>query len=363
MTQVMPKLKVNFPRPHTTPEVTVTLAEDPILTDRGCLSSKMSQRINKDAKLEPVQEEMAIYEWPDLPPIGQIKNAIARQRVSQGVSYILPVHKTKSSVENVYRTNLRVMFQEPYLNEDPRAYDDVKIKRILKHHFVPNTSSSAVVPKRRDLLADMKLNAESEKVRKLYSQSAPSTGLTGRHSEQMDDLRQRSSLYLPIKATIPPEAARLKAEADKIIKSVQDEQEKRFESAATPKVTITSPVRGHSRRGGERTDHYNNLLPHEGSMRRISNFRKARLRSMDSSVAFAITPEAKALSQEAGIFRKASMFSSYDALKSLQLDESREFPEDLLSPYVSYEKASAIWQWLHSGEVLNEFTHFLQVCS
>ena len=363
MATLAPKAVKSPPRLHTTSAHVVSPPDD--VTRGHHVSSRRSQRVGREVKLEPVEEEMQVYEWPDLPPIGHIKNAIARQRVSQGVSYILPVHKTKSSVENVYRTNLRVMFQEPYLHEDPRAYDEVKLNQSMKHHFVPNKASSPVVPKhqKREMGTDhYQLNAESEKVRQLYNQSAPSTGVTGRCSIQMDNLRQRSSLFLPIKAKIPPEAARLKAEAEKILRSVQDEQEQRFDSSDSnprPIDISTMPTAAHTRKSVT-GDILTQLQ--DGSRRRASSLRLHRL-STPNIVAFAMTPEEKEQSSELQMTKKASMFNSYDALKTIRWPDKRHVPEDLPMPYVSQEKASDIWQWLHRGEDLNEFTYFLQVCS
>ena len=50
-------------------------------------------------------------DFGDLPPIDQMKQAITRRTVSSGITYLLPCDKTKCSVENIYRNNLRLMFQ------------------------------------------------------------------------------------------------------------------------------------------------------------------------------------------------------------------------------------------------------------
>ena len=86
--------------------------------------------------LSPVQEEYELleYEWPDLPPLEQFREALARGRISKGVNYLLPVDKTKNSVEGVFRTDLRTMFKEPYL-ADGDGYSEDKIRRLSKFHF------------------------------------------------------------------------------------------------------------------------------------------------------------------------------------------------------------------------------------
>ena len=55
--------------------------------------------------------ELLEYEWPDLPPIPSMKDAVSRRRVSKGISYLLPVDKGRNSINNRFRTDLRAMFQ------------------------------------------------------------------------------------------------------------------------------------------------------------------------------------------------------------------------------------------------------------
>ena len=63
---------------------------------------------------EGEQIELLEYEWPDLPPIPSMKDAVSRRRVSQGISYLLPVDKGRNSINNRFRTDLRAMFQVRY---------------------------------------------------------------------------------------------------------------------------------------------------------------------------------------------------------------------------------------------------------
>ena len=55
--------------------------------------------------------ELLEYEWPDLPPLPTIKDAMTRSRVSHGISYLLPIDKGRNSINNKFRTDLRAMFQ------------------------------------------------------------------------------------------------------------------------------------------------------------------------------------------------------------------------------------------------------------
>nr|KAG5705105.1 hypothetical protein BaRGS_030822 [Batillaria attramentaria] len=155
------------------------------------------------AGLSDVTEEQDIelleYEWPDLPPLPTIKDAITRNRVSSGISYLLPVDKGRNSINNRFRTDLRAMFQEPYASDDLQ-YDDNRVKLSAKVHFLSNTGDTKWS---RHHLASIPvhLNADSEKMRRLYAHSAPTGGTAStRMGIDPHKLRTRSNLFLPLKA-------------------------------------------------------------------------------------------------------------------------------------------------------------------
>jgi hypothetical protein len=254
--------------------------------------------------------------------------------VSQGISYVLPVQKTKSSVEGVYQTNLRVMFQPPFLCDDPRSYNEAKLVDSLKYQFVSNRSSAPPQPQRQKL----RLNAESEKVRESYQRTTPSTG--GR-----TEVQQRSGIFLPIKAEVPPEAERLKKEVEQILKSVEaeadpgeEDEEGRKEQQQQQPEEQRRPVRV------SRVSRQESIEERRGEVSRGSRDEKER-------------------SAEGDVMKKASLFGSYEALKSATVPARYEVPEALIPPYMSEAKANDIWQWLHKGEAPTEFKQFLDVCS
>ena len=200
--------------------------ETPVSKPHSRVSSTSldSQRTRRSVEaLSPVQEEYELleYEWPDLPPLEQIREALARGRISKGVNYLLPVDKTKNSVEGVFRTDLRTMFKEPYL-ADGDGYSEEKIRRLSRFHFDTNTLPSVERPKTQHANSrDLPINAESDAIRQLYTHSAPTNGIVGRDATT-ESLRQRSSLNFPIKQRLPPEAIKLKQEAERILRSVQE---------------------------------------------------------------------------------------------------------------------------------------------
>lgn len=279
---------------------------------------------------EDYHVELLEYEWPDLPPIPHMKDAITRERVSRGISYILPIDKSQISINNRYRTDLRAMFQEPYASDKLR-FDENKLKLSAKIHFDTNTGDTKWTQK---LLKSVpvEINSESEKIRKLYARSAPAGG--SRRSEfNLDQMKTRSSLYLPMKTRAHPEAQKLRKEVEKIIQSVQEDDEDysddRFkendEEASTAKIAIARPSLAHH-------------------MARTS-----------------IMSSASSHSAKSRLKLTAENFNSYEQLQKTKPPRP-QIPELLKSRYLSAEKNQGIWEWLHHGEEMTEFEFFLSVC-
>ncbi|XP_012943599.1 uncharacterized protein LOC106013154 [Aplysia californica] len=186
---------------------------------------------------EADQIELLEYEWPDLPPIPSMKDAVSRRRVSQGISYLLPVDKGRNSINNRFRTDLRAMFQEPYASDDLQ-YDDNRVQLSAKVHFLSNTADTKWT---RELLTSIPtlLNADCEGARKLYVHSAPAGGASSRRMGiDPSKLRKRSNLFLPVKATkaqVSPEIVRLREEAAEIIKQGLAYNEDGYDNGAKDK--------------------------------------------------------------------------------------------------------------------------------
>ncbi len=151
-------------------------------------------------------------EFPPLPPVIDLKRAICRRKVGEGISYVLPVDKTKNSVENVFRTDLRVMFRDPYRSDAPRLYEE-RLRSLARHHFEPNRAGTEYDWKAKIVC---RLNVDSERARRNFAKSAPAT--CGRRSLVSE--KPRSVLFSPVAAFVQPEVRKLKQEADEIVKSV-----------------------------------------------------------------------------------------------------------------------------------------------
>ena len=281
---------------------------------------------------EEYHVELLEYEWPDLPPIPDMKDAITRNKVSRGISYLLPVDKGKNSINNRYRTDLRAMFQEPYSNDNPLGFDEGKVKLCAKVHF--DTNSSDTKWSRRHLSAiPLSLNSESENIRRLYARSAPAGGSRGA-GFNVEKMKTRSSLYLPMKTKAHPEALKLRKEVEQIIKSVQedgDDDDDYYKEKTEEEVTENSNL------GGSKH------LKYRESMGNISV----------CSSHYAFKPGRLKLT--------ADKFSSYDQLRTAKPPKPT-IPDVFKSRFLSPVKNQEIWEWLHYGEEMTEFEYFLSVC-
>ncbi|RUS90961.1 hypothetical protein EGW08_001265 [Elysia chlorotica] len=264
--------------------------------------------------------ELLEYEWPDLPPIPSMKDAVSRSRVSRGISYLLPVDKGRNSINNRFRTDLRAMFQEPYASDDLQ-YDDNRVKLSAKVHFLSNSADTRWTPQLLRTIPTQ-LNADSDAVRKLYVHSAPSGG-RGRVGIDPGKLRKRSNLYLPVKASkaqVSPEIVKLREEAAAIIK-----QGLSYDEDMNPEST--------------------------------SNQRRATL-----TVTKTLAPSGT----QPGFFpsnvrAQQHSFSTYDELRSAQAPRP-VIPKEIESPFLTADLNQSIWEWLHYGESMSEFDYFLSVC-
>ncbi len=312
-------------------------------------ASTLQSRNNSDHNNDILE-----YEWPDLPPIAQIKDAVTRNRICTGMAYILPVDKGKNSVENVFRTDLRYMFREPYRNS-LITYNDARVKASTQHHFIPNSPSVKYLQSPDDY-TKYTLNSDSEKVRRHYSHSAPPKGITGKNTTpHSEELKTRSTLTIPIKTKLPPEALRMKEEAEKILQSVEENAEAEYDASKEAQTLHTSSQFGNINTSPGKKDNTKRVQFLKGLVTHSSDRKQANIYVDHSSG----TDRANKYI----VNRKAGRFTSYEDLKDTQLPKKPPMPNTLRSPYLTAEKNADIWEWLTKEEVVTEFNHFMNVCS
>lgn len=261
-------------------------------------------------------EQPEEYEWPDLPPIGQMKDAIVRSHVSQGMTYILPVDKASTQ----YRTDLRYMFQTPYRGQHRQE----KALQGSSQHFSTNTPDQPYQVDHDDYRT-YQLNAESDRVRARYMISAPPRGIVGKQTTpNSEELRKRSTLCVPVKVTLPPDAQRMRQEAQRIFHTIIDKPEDGVSDNPQEGSTDVAPVQAQTKPDKDNAS----------KDKEIERYRK-----------------------------RASDFSSYEELKNTPHPNKPIFPEELKSRYLSEEKNQEIWAWLTRDAVINDFNYFLNICS
>lgn len=295
-------------------------------TSPAVVTRKRTQQ-KQDESSPEYHVELLEYEWPDLPPIPHMKDAITRQKVSKGISYLLPIDKAKNSIDNKYRTDLRAMFVEPYATDDFQ-YDDSRVKLSAHVHFDTNAVDTKWS---KSLLKNIpvEINSDSDKFRKMYARSAP-TGRSRTMGLDTDNVKTRSSLYLPMKTVHHPEAMELRKEVEEMIKSVYSENGEADEKADTE-----------SYHRGRRFS----LFPRKSSVR--------TRRDTGTESLLSTKPHRLKLTAE--------KFDSYDQLK-IARPPKPTIPETFCNKFISKERAQEIWEWLHHGEEMSEFEYFLSVC-
>lgn len=333
-----PELRLARPQTHHGYVSAVAQRREPSIRSAsasGFLSSGSATRRSEQTSAqsgEP-QIELLEYEWPDLPPIVDMKDAVCRKRVSQGINYLLPVDKGKNSIDSKFRTDLRAMFQEPYATEGA-AYDDNRVSQSAKIHFKTNEVDTRWTARHLRNIP-VRLNSDSEKARKLYAQSAPVGGRTNAWNDS-EKLKTRSSLFLPIKARAHPEAQKLRREVENIIKSVQEDNDE-YDGDAE-EGTSTSP-------------RYEKSEKSESPYKRksIIGFRACDVEIIEE------TPDPKEKKFT------AEDFNTYEELK-VSKPPKLLIPAQFQSEFLTLEKNQTIWDWLHYGETITDFEYFISVC-
>jgi len=304
----------------------------------GCVSTTGSATRRTEGTSGPSNEshiELLEYEWPDLPPIVNMKDAVCRKRVSQGINYLLPIDKGKNSIDSKFRTDLRAMFQEPYSTEGT-CYDESRVSKSTKVHFRTNVADNQWT-KQHLLNIPVRLNSDSEKARKVYAQSAPARGRSCA-AANVENLKTRSSLFLPIKARAHPEAQKLRREVEDILKSVQEDNDEY--SGNKKEITVTSPRY-------EKSEHSKASSPVK--RKSIIGFRACDIEEID------VEPDPKEKKFT------ADEFKTYDELRDAKPPKLL-IPEQFQSEFLSNEKNQNIWDWLHYGESISDFEYFISVC-
>ena len=165
-----------------------------------------------------------------------------------------------------------------------------------------------------------------------YCKSAPSNGLVGQLTTEVD-LQPRSCLHFPLKQKIPEEALRLKREADRILKSVQEKEIETPDFDPTPQPHPPSKL-AKSRR-------------YVTSRQRVTPTARAAMTRSTPTIGS----------------RQKSKFQTYDEFVQSKTPKRRELPEKLRNGFMSNAKSERVWDWLNQDEKITDFSYFLETCS
>ncbi|KAK0057890.1 hypothetical protein Bpfe_012543 [Biomphalaria pfeifferi] len=299
---------------------------------------------SEDDKTTVQHFELLHYDWPDLPPIAAMKDAVCRKGISRGISYLLPVDKGSNSINCKYRTDLRAMFQEPYVQDD-HQYNDSLISIRSKVHFLTNQGQTRWTPQLTRSVP-IKLNTASESVRKTYSRSAP---VNGKRSGLGYGLAPRGVYGLPLrtharKSELDPDLAKLKKEADDIISQTL------MESDTGPVIEKGQEVPS-DKTFAFQTDSCGSNCPVQTHLfpRVHGNTGNMPVSTLDISQI-----------DDADLSTK----QKYEEFRSQLSRRCRvnRVPERYVSPFLHQDRNQDIWTWLHHGETISEFDYFMSKC-
>lgn len=331
---IRPKSRVSQSRERHTPGTAIHSAG----TSRSSAGTARSTSTRTITPNDGHHIELLEYEWPDLPPIVRMKDAITTRRVSSGISYLLPVDKGMNSINHKYRTDLRSMFQEPYATEYP-YFDENLVKLSANIHFSTNQPGNKWTKKHMEGIPKV-LNSDSENARKLYARSAPSSGNRGTATDV--NYKTRSSLYLPIKAKAAPESEKIRKEIEHIIQSAEEDAED-YDTEKYKDGTDAIEQKVEQMMAEERDNNK--------SFRRVS-YRMSLTGDGLGGLLGHYNPTLKLTAEQ---------FETYDELVSTK-PPTPVIPDRFCSRYLSQKKNQCIWDWLHYGEGMSDFDFFLSVC-
>ena len=222
-------------------------------------------------------------------------------------------------------------------------YDEKHTQASVRHHLTPNTVPRPFTRKPTKH-RDYQLNSESQRIRNLYFTTAPARGITGRLTTvDCDDLRPRSTLYLPIRVKLPPEAERMKQEAERILRSVREKAEAEYDA----------------RNASENNNHA------ENDEKKIKITKKVKVKKIKKRARISVEGEDSEADKTMGIRirRKIKKDVTYENFKRNIPDTRPPLPEPFESPYLNSEKNQEIWNWMTKGEPFDDFNYFIKICS
>lgn len=295
--------------------------------------------------MEVIREIEPNYAWNCLPNMSAYKTAIVRNKVCEGLMYLLPGDKNSTSLARPYTAELGAMFNEPYHNFKPDEYNEENVKQSSSVHFSPSTHKTRLskhFPIRR---LPHSLNTESKQAYNDYN------ALVLRSNQQMTGGASKGNLLEPVK--VGEAELELQKEVQLLLDDVdihgaleekEDSEEKLYSSMLNSSASHRASSNPHNNHKSIRFSSTSNpvLQPDagtsHGSPQKVQDFRQHYYH------------------------KKSAKFRDYKELREAEVPRPK-LPEQLKTQYLSDQKTAEIWEWLHWDYKKSKLEHFIEVCS
>ena len=294
-------------------------------------------------RMEIINEIEPNYAWNKLPNMSAYKTAIVRNKVCEGLMYLLPGDKNSTSLARPYTAELGAIFQEPYHQFKPNEYNDENVKQSSRVHFSPNTHVTRLTNERQVARNPRDLNSVCKKSYNDYNT------LVLKSEESKESAGGKGNL--PISVKVGQAEIDLQKEVDKIlddvgVNDVLETEEETVFPATGPPTDRTAIAPNQS---------FNSSIERKSSVRFFNNQKQVTKNSL--------SPVDKVRDFRGHNYHKKSAgFRDYKQLREAEVPRP-QLPTELKSQYLSSQKSDEIWNWLHWDYKKSKFEHFVEVCS
>lgn len=320
---------------HSTAKVSRHIPDiSPTITlrrDKAYTTFPSNRRRHLLPTMDVINEVDTSYSWNNnrAPNLAAYKSALVRNKVCEGLMYLLPGDKNSLSLARPYTADLGAMFDDPYHRFKPLEYNEESVQKSSKIHFSPTTQAtrlrnySQIKPRPADL------NSDSRGSYRTYDAVVM--------KREEDDQAGKGNLPIPVK--VGPAEIALQEEVNKILdevnvyNNIEEDDDRpirsRLRDLRTPDgrhVTIRDPNASLS------------SMPVLEQEKLISDFRQHTYS------------------------RKSAGYRDYKHLRESEVPRPK-LPDNLKSKYLSDKRTEEIWDWLHWDFRKTKLQHFLEVCS
>lgn len=291
-------------------------------------------------RMEVINEIETNYAWDHLPNMTAFKSAIVRNKVCEGLMYLLPSDKNNTSLARPYTADLGAIFQEPYHRFKPKEYNDENVKQSSKIHFSPNTHITRLKNTRQ-------VERNPRDLNNACRQSYNEYNTLVQNSEERRDGAAKASVHVAVKAG----AAEL---------ALQKEVKQILDDVGVNDVLNTKPE------GDERNTSTKSAIITNTQAAKPGTNRKSQVdflkSQQDISMLNATTLGSVRHFRGHDYKKKSAIYKDFIELRTADVPRPK-VPTELTPQYLTPQKIDDIWNWLHWDYQKTNFEHFVDVCS